>query len=259
MDTELKEYLKSLAAKYENKEFLIGDPSWFMHHVEGDSNKELLAFIAAALSYGSRKQFLPKIQILLDSIEESGGDVAEWLLSGHYETVVPRNDACFYRLYNNKVFNDFLSALAQIVRENGDQPDLNGSLKLFLQKKMKTNTALEAIELLTKEFALRGSVGVIPKNTQSSCKRVCMFLRWMVRDGSPVDLGIWSDIIDKKTLIIPMDTHVIQEANRLGLLKSKAASMTTAIRLTDSLREIFPDDPLKGDFALFGVGVDSTS
>lgn len=252
MDTELKEHLKSLAAKYENKEFLIGDPSWFMHQVEGDSNKELLAFIAAALSYGSRKQFLPKIQLLLDSIKECGGEVSEWLLSGYYENVVPRNEGCFYRLYNNKVFNDFLTALTQVVRENG-------SLKLFLLKNMTTRTALEAIELLTKEFALRGSVGVIPKNTQSSCKRVCMFLRWMVRDASPVDLGLWSDIIDKKTLIIPMDTHVIQEANRLGLLKSKAASMTTAIRLTDSLSEIFPYDPLKGDFALFGVGVDTTS
>lgn len=244
--------LKALASKYETKEFLVGDPSWFMHQLDGETNRELLAFIAAAISYGSRKQFLPKIQILLDSINESGGDVAEWLKAGYYEKVVPRNECCFYRLYNNKVFNDFLSALAQIVHENG-------SLKFFLQKNMTSRTALEAIELLTKEFALRGSVGVIPKNTHSSCKRVCMFLRWMVRDGSPVDLGIWSDIIDRKTLIIPMDTHVIQEANRLGLLQSKAASMSTAIRLTDSLRKIFPDDPLKGDFALFGVGIDSTT
>ena len=244
--------LKALASKYETKEFLVGDPSWFMHQLDGETNRELLAFIAAAISYGSRKQFLPKIQILLDSINESGGDVAEWLKTGYYEKVVPRNECCFYRLYNNKVFNDFLSALAQIVHENG-------SLKFFLQKNMSSRTALEAIELLTKEFALKGSVGIIPKNTHSSCKRVCMFLRWMVRDGSPVDLGIWSDIIDRKTLIIPMDTHVIQEANRLGLLQSKAASMSTAIRLTDSLRKIFPDDPLKGDFALFGVGIDSTT
>ena len=244
--------LKALASKYETKEFLVGDPSWFMHQLDGETNRELLAFIAAAISYGSRKQFLPKIQILLDSINESGGDVAEWLKTGYYEKVVPRNECCFYRLYNNKVFNDFLSALAQIVHENG-------SLKFFLQKNMTSRKALEAIELLTKEFALRGSVGVIPKNTHSSCKRVCMFLRWMVRDGSPVDLGIWSDIIDRKTLIIPMDTHVIQEANRLGLLQSKVASMSTAIRLTDSLRKIFPDDPLKGDFALFGVGIDSTT
>ena len=83
-----------------------------------------------------------------------------------------------------------------------------------------------------------------------------MFLRWMVRDDSPVDLGLWKDIIDKRTLIIPMDTHVMQEANRLGLISCKTASMSSAIKLTNKLREIFPDDPLKGDFALFGVGVD---
>ena len=84
-----------------------------------------------------------------------------------------------------------------------------------------------------------------------------MFLRWMVRDHSPVDLGLWTDIIDKRTLIMPLDTHVMQEANRLGLLSTKTTSMSTAIRLTEKLRETFPDDPLKGDFALFGIGVGS--
>ena len=82
-----------------------------------------------------------------------------------------------------------------------------------------------------------------------------MFLRWMVRDNSPVDLGLWSDFIDKRTLIIPLDTHVLQEANTLGLLNGKTASMTVAKKLTAKLSLIFPDDPLKGDFALFGYGV----
>ena len=84
-----------------------------------------------------------------------------------------------------------------------------------------------------------------------------MFLRWMVRDNSPVDLGLWNDIIDKRTLIIPMDTHVVQEAMRLGLLKSKSTSMSNAMKLSNRLRDIFPEDPLKGDFALFGLGVDT--
>ena len=77
----------------------------------------------------------------------------------------------------------------------------------------------------------------------------------MVRDNSPVDLGLWSSFIDKRTLIIPMDTHVLQEANRLGLINSKTASMSVAIKLSHRLSEIFPDDPMKGDFALFGYGV----
>ncbi len=84
-----------------------------------------------------------------------------------------------------------------------------------------------------------------------------MFLRWMVRKESPVDLGLWNDIIDQQTLIMPLDTHVIQEANRLGLIKTKSTSMKVACELTEKLRKIFPEDPLKGDFALFGYGINN--
>ena len=82
-----------------------------------------------------------------------------------------------------------------------------------------------------------------------------MFLRWMVRDSSPVDLGLWADFIDKRSLIVPLDTHVLTEASALGLIHSRNASMSSALRLTSTLATIFPDDPLKGDFALFGYGV----
>lgn len=255
METKLTDHLKSLAEKYERKEFLVGDPSWFMHQVEGDTNRELLAFIASAISYGSRKQFLPKIQNILDACN---GDTYEWIVSGKYKTFLPENDDCFYRLYTNRTFMQFLSALAEMVKEYGS---IKGYLIANTKKEACGTTrtadkieAIEAIKLITEWFANHQSIGVIPKDTKSSCKRVCMFLRWMVRDDSPVDLGIWSDIIDKKTLIMPMDTHVVQEANLLGLMKNTTTSMAAAIRLTKKLSEIFPDDPLKGDFALFGLG-----
>lgn len=266
METKLINHLKSLAEKYERKEFLIGDPSWFMHQVDGDTNKELLAFIASSLSYGSRKQFLPKIQSLglnpassaekdanrtMPAPNDNDVNIAEWLISGKYNEVVPPTDECFYRLYTKKTFNSFLSALAEMVNEYGN-------IKNYLIANMKTKEAIEAIKLLTEWFDSHNSVGVIPKNTNSSCKRVCMFLRWMVRDNSPVDLGIWNDIIDKQTLIIPMDTHVVQEANRFGLLKGTTTSMSSAIKLTNRLKEVFPDDPIKGDFALFGLGIEES-
>ena len=82
-----------------------------------------------------------------------------------------------------------------------------------------------------------------------------MFLRWMVRTDSPVDLGIWSDLIRLRSLIMPLDTHVIQQSLQLGFITSKTTSMSVARKLTDKLLEIFPDDPLKADFALFGYGV----
>jgi uncharacterized protein (TIGR02757 family) len=77
----------------------------------------------------------------------------------------------------------------------------------------------------------------------------------MVRDDSPVDLGIWSSFIDRKTLIMPLDTHVMQEAHRLGLINTKSTTMSAAKELTRVLAEAFPDDPVRGDFALYGYGV----
>lgn len=241
MEVNVENTLKSLAYKYETADFIVGDPSWFMHQVEGDLNIESMAFIASCFSYGSRKQFLPKIQRLLD---DSEGTVYQWVKSGYYKNTIPNNDACFYRLYTNRNVLDLLDRLSNCY-------NTKGSLKNLLIEN-NVSTAKEAIVVLTSTFGGK----IVPKNAQSSCKRLCMFLRWMVRDNSSVDTGIWSDIIDKRTLIMPLDTHVMQQANRLNLINTKTTSMATAIKLTNEVAKIFPEDPLKADFALFGYGVD---
>lgn len=246
-----EELLATLAARYETKDFINGDPSWFMHQVDDAGSQEALAFVAATLSYGSRKQFMPKIQYLLDCSQKRRLSFRDWVATGAFKNDIP-DDAttCFYRLYTCSVVHRMLCALQEMLVRYG-------SIRNYLTDSSANNTltCLEAVEAIVKFFSERGIEGIIPKNTKSSCKRICMFLRWMVRDSSPVDLGLWSELIDKCTLIMPMDTHVLQEANRLGLMQSKAASMASAIKLTERLREVFPDDPLKGDFALFGVGV----
>ena len=104
-----------------------------------------------------------------------------------------------------------------------------------------------------------GQYSVVPKSAKSACKRVCMFLRWMVRDNSCVDLGLWSSFIPKESLIIPLDTHVLKQAKLFGLISSKASSMSLALNLTKKLKKAFPLDPLKADFALFGNGIDKSS
>lgn len=237
------ERLKELAEKYETKEFLNGDPSWFMHQVKGEPNQETLAFIASCLSYGSRKQFFPKIQYILDCSE---GNVYDWLKGGRFEDDIPDNGDCYYRLYSNSLMNRFLKAYRELIHKHG-------SLGRYLFGN-DVRTGMEAIETITSYFSSHGIEVIVPKDAKSSCKRICMFLRWMVRDNSPVDLGLW-DFIDKRTLIMPMDTHVLQEACAMGLLNTKSTSMLSALRLTARMRDIFPDDPLKGDFALFGYGV----
>lgn len=238
----VEELLKEYARRYETADFLNGDPSWFMHQVEGQRNQEIMAFMAAALSYGARSQFLPKIQLLLDS---SCGNPDAWVREGAFTKLFsPGDKACFYRLYSKDLMYRFLSACQKLLRQYG-------SLGEFVP----SGEAINAMEAFCAYFNSQGLSVIVPKDTQSSCKRLCMFLRWMVRDNSPVDLGLWADRIPKTSLIIPLDTHVLTEAGKLGLVSSRCASMAAARRLTAKLSEVFPDDPLKGDFALFGYGV----
>lgn len=250
--TSLKERLLTLAAQYETPSFLNGDPSWFMHQVTGKRNQETMAFIASCLSYGSRQVFMPRIQHLLDC---SRSEPYEWIKSGRFQLDVPDDDQCFYRLYTNGMMHDLFRALQTMFKEFGDIEGYIRSYAGLTDTSQQTDT-ITAIEAICSFFQEQDVTGIIPKDTKSCCKRVCMFLRWMVRTDSPVDLGIWSGLIDRRSLIIPLDTHVIQQSLQLGLITSKTASMSIARKLTDRLLLFFPDDPLKADFALFGYGVD---
>lgn len=233
------------AEHYETAEFLVDDPSWWMHQVSGTENQEAMAFLASCLSYGSRKQFMPKIGQML---EWSGGEMHRWIADGAFEEQLRDGDkSCYYRLYTKCCMNALLRAYKDMLSEFG-------TMGGFMRRNARDGfTALQA---LSSFFAAHDASAVVPKDVTSACKRLCMFLRWMVRDHSPVDLGLWTDFIDKRTLIMPLDTHVLQQSVQLGLLSSGTASMSAARKLTKNLSEVFPDDPLRGDFALFGYGVE---
>lgn len=239
LDAILHEY----AGRYETEAFLAEDPALFMHLVNGTENQETMAFIASCLSYGSRKQFFPKIRFILNVSEK---DIFRWVKDGRFDTDIPDTAGCYYRLYTCRDMNTMLRTLQMMFVRHG-------SLGSFVRN--NATDGLSAVNAITSFFREHGSGGIIPKDTSSACKRLCMFMRWMTRSGSPVDLGLWSDFIDRRSLIMPLDTHVMQQANRLNLLSCTTTSMATALRLTDKMRKIFPDDPLKGDFALFGYGV----
>jgi len=244
IDTPTRTLLIRYAEQYETVSFLDGDPSWFMHQVTGAGNQEAMAFVASSLSYGSRQQFMTKIQTILDW---SDGDVDTWIRTGLYARHFHPDDTnCFYRLFTCGTMHRFLAAYQQLMHDYST-----------LGSYVKTSSAdcHEAIASICRYFARHQISVIIPKDTQSACKRVCMFLRWMVRSHSPVDLGLWSSFLDRRSLIMPLDTHVLQQAVALGLLSSKTATMSAARHLTAVLAEVFPDDPLKGDFALFGQGV----
>ncbi|MFC2758971.1 TIGR02757 family protein [Hallella multisaccharivorax] len=243
----LKRQLRALASQYETTAFLDSDPSWLMHQVEGRENQEVMAFLASVLSYGRRDLFFPKLKLLL---QESGGEPFIWLRERQYRTIFADERRSFYRLYNNGM----MLRLCDVLRE---MTILYGSIGDFAMAYVRNHTALSVLEAFGDFFLDRGIKGMVPAPHTSVAKRPCMFLRWMARDASPVDLGLWSGFIDKRTLFIPLDTHVMQQARRLGLITAKTANWHVVEQLTGTLKQIFPDDPAKGDFALFGLGVAS--
>ena len=243
-----KALLRQYAEKYETDDFVAGDPSRFMHWVKNNGgsakNIEATAFVASCLSFGSISQFVPKIRSLLDFAH---GDMDCWIRSGAFERDVKEDCTCrFYRFVTFTDLKLFLRAYRRIMHEHG-------TLGAYVESS-SDGTGIGAVKSLCAAFATSGSHHLVPTDAKSACKRLCMFLRWMVRADSPVDLGLWR-FIDKTTLVMPLDTHVLDEAVRLGLASARQASMSAAVRLTAAMAEVFPDDPLRGDFALFGHGL----
>lgn len=239
--------LRRLAAKYETAAFIDQDPVRYARAAGGSiANREATAFVAASLSYGSRTQFLPKIGEIVDL---AAGDVAGWIARGGYRANFDAGDSgSFYRLFSHAAMRRLFDSMAALIAGHG-------SISGFLRGE-GADTGPKAIDALCRAFA--GCAPVVPRDSTSACKRLCMFLRWMARDGSPVDIGLWSDWLDKRTLVMPLDVHVMRQAVRLGLARSSTASMRNARAITMKMLEVFPDDPLKGDFALYGLGIDAS-
>ena len=251
MTEELKAKLRSLADKYEVESFCDEDPSQFLRWYDPSAgrgtiaNVEVASFIAAMLAFGSRKQFIPKIKQILETADRSLGSISSWLKAGAYHKDFQQGEAKFYRFYSYDDMQDFFGELAQILKEYG-------SLGEYFRRQF-LNLSKPLFEIISASFP---KSAIVPKGRTSANKRIHMFLRWMVRRGSPVDLGLW-DWADPAALLIPLDVHVMQEAAKLGLISEKATpSRKTAELLTAALSKVFPGDPCRGDFALFGLGVD---
>ena len=252
MTEETRKRLCTLADRYERSSFLESDPSQFLRHYTENCDIEIAAFTAAMLSFGNRKQFIPKIEKIITLADASGG-ICAWIKTGSYDDFFnSQDDRKFYRFYSYSEMNDFFAAIKAVL---GRFDSLGSYVKDFCAASAGTNNSVQnAVLALSKVFE---KCAIVPKGKNSANKRVHMFLRWMVRRNSPVDLGLW-DWISPSDLIIPLDTHVIQESVKLALVSENApASLKTAIKITDELKKIWPEDPCKGDFALFGLGVDS--
>lgn len=252
MKSELAAKLKTLADKYECASFCDQDPSQFLLHYKNNprstvADTETAAFIAAMLAFGSRTQFIPKINFILELADKQSGTICRWLTSGSYRKDFATGTKKFYRFYSYDDMQCFFTELADILKKASSPGEYFKSL--WEQQK-----SVHLSQIISQAFV---QSSIVPKGKNCANKRIHMFLRWMVRQNSPVDLGIWS-WYPQSQLIMPLDVHVMQQSVELGLIApGTAASRKTAELLTNKMNEIFPGDPCRADFALFGLGVDS--
>ena len=241
MKQEIKEELISAANRCECAAFIDGDPIQFPHRYSDVRDIEVSAFISAWMAYGSRKVFLGVLERLHSMMDAAGGPYS-FIMSGAWRNTGQSVDSCLYRFYK---WGDFRMLCER----------LYGLYARIASLECMFNPG-EPLEkgVFSLCSAFDGVNGIPVPGSTSANKRLYMFLRWMVRKNSPVDFGIWTRISPAQ-LLVPVDTHVYATAKALGLTSRSSADLKTSVEITGQMAQIWPDDPARGDFALYGSQV----
>ena len=250
-----KSELDKLVEKYETVDFIKDDPIQFCHRGKCKEETELYGFIASLFAYGNRKIFIKKLDEIFSKAE---GDLIGFVKNGDFSSL----KGVEYRFSKEKDIIPIFEMLSSLYNESKGLEELFsygwGQPPLYLSQFEKEQIFFQAIidffYSRAPQSVGQGFYHMLP-NPQNggAMKRMNMFLRWMVRKG-PVDLGIW-DFMQSKDLLIPLDVHVARVSRDMGLLTRKSNNFRAVIELTNNLRNICPEDPVKYDFAMFGFGV----
>ena len=230
MDTALKDTLIGWAEEYNDPKYFTEDPIIFPKHfaekyAAGDAglaDVEIAALLASHLAWGRRAMIVRDCGRMLD---EMCWKPYEYVMSGEYRN----EDVSLHRTIKWSEFSEICKRLNGIYSQRSSlegMTDMEIRCKIFGQK----------------------------EDRKAPNKKISMMRRWLVRDDGKVDLGVWKSS-NKRDLILPLDVHVYAQASALGLTSRKQKDIVTALEITDAFKEIWPDDPCLGDYALFGYGV----
>ncbi|TLU91856.1 TIGR02757 family protein [Dyadobacter sediminis] len=253
MSPYLIDLLEEKAEQYNCPEFISSDPISIPHLFSRKQDIEIMGFWAAVLAWGQRKTIINKCLELSAFMDHAPYD----FIRNHEE-----RDLRPFLNFKHRTFNAtdtlyFLHFFKQYY-------SLHDSLEYAFSSHMKPEDQTIENGLIgfhdlfsnSEHFPPRTRKHIATPVRKSSCKRLNMFLRWMVRiDDKGVDFGIWNTITPAQ-LVCPCDVHVDRVARLLGLIKRPVTDWQTATELTASLRLLNPDDPVKYDFALFGLGIE---
>ena len=242
--------------RYNRPDFISADPIGLVHAFEDPRDREIVGFWVAMLAWGRRQTIINKSTELIELME---GRPHQFIVN-HTEEDRNRFADWKHRTFN---FEDTRYFLRWLQWYYGNHDSLEDAFARHL-KPMDTTIEPALIGFHDLFFSLpdaphRTRKHVATPARKSRCKRLCMFLRWMVRqDDNGVDLGQWKRIKPAQ-LCLPVDVHVERVARSMGLLDRKQTDWKAVLELTENLRAFDPADPCKYDFALFGLGVDATT
>ena len=244
-----KSELDELARKYETKDFFYDDPIGIPSQFKDKKDKELAGFIASLVAYGRRDVFIKKLKQLLKIAKN---EPYNFIMNFEPKILGDFN----YRFGKSEDFSQIFEILKHLYKKDGGLEEL---FKYGYINPVENNIFVPVTDYFysrTKNKDAMGFKFMIPDARKGSAmKRMCMYLRWMVRKGE-VDFGIWN-FMPASDLLIPLDTHVARISRKMGLLKRNANDFKAVIELTENLKKFDPVDPVKYDFAIFGYGVNN--
>ncbi len=248
-ESELKSFLEEKVQLYNQLSFIDSDPIQIPHRFSVKEDIEISGFLAATMAWGNRKMIINKLNDLMERMGNSPYDFVMNYSDENFDKI----ETFKHRTLNSVDLDFYIKSLRNIYKNHG------GLEKAFHFERSDQDT-LKAIEHFRTKFLetphqIRSEKHLSSPAKNSAAKRLNMFLRWMVRnDNQGVDFGIWKNISTSQ-LVCPLDVHSGNVARKLGILQRKQNDWKAASELQLNLKMMDPEDPVKYDFALFGLGV----
>jgi len=250
---DLKEFLDEKVLEYNHPKFIESDPIQIPHQLQNQGAKkedvEIIAFLVSIIAWGNRKSIIKNGYRLVEIMGNSPFD---------FVTNFSSKDEKYLSGFVHRTFNEF--DLTYFMFALQDIYNRQGGMELLFSKNIQNNSIQPSIHAFKKQFfslphLQRTEKHISDPLKNSAAKRINMFLRWMVRnDTKGVDFGIWKSI-SPSVLSCPLDVHSGNVGRKLGLLTRKQNDWKALFELDTNLRRLDPKDPVKYDFALFGLGV----
>lgn len=250
---DLPSYLEACVNRYNHPSFIADDPIQIPHQFDKLQDREIMGFWVAMLAWGQRKTIINKSNALIELMDGAPYD----FIRNHVEKDRKRFLDFKHRTFQATDTLYFLEFLQQHYRHSDSlETAFSRHLSVNDQTIEKALIGFHDYFFSLPDAPQRTRKHVATPKRKSTCKRLNMFLRWMVRkDDAGVDFGIWSTISPSQ-LLLPLDVHVDRVARSFGLIKRKQTDWLSVLELSEYCRSLDPEDPAKYDFALFGLSVD---